>query len=218
MDTSQAFEKFSYRIFDPGAPSKENNFIWPQVEGCNIPTDEIFSENELDIFQPEMNRDIRLVLNDATFITDVLSENIFLRNGVLASDRFCDAIIHSNISKYKIYSLTVVNRQQEHEYNWVDLPQIESKYIDYDKCDMVVSYFDGRLEPLEEMSEEKTRALSNELANSAKGVIKYKRIAFNANHPNMDLFSLNTPDPVYFISPHLADKLCSQNLTGFSIK
>lgn len=165
-----------------------------------------------------MNSDMRLVLNDATFITDVLSENIFLRNGVLGSDQICDAIIHSNISDYKLYAVLVVNKRHEYKYNWIDIPQLEAKYVNYAESSIIVSYFDGRSEPLEDINDEKIKAISNTLANSANGVIKYNSISFNEGYKQLDFFSMNTPDPVYFISPYLADKLRHQKCTGFSIK
>jgi hypothetical protein len=210
-----------YYVLEVGTGNAENNYVWPQVEhmGLDYRWNDPDSVTAITDNRPlDVTPNFRSFhLNDATEITDIISEAYAGAIGLLASPAVCQVISRYIVQPYEPYPAEVVHHGRTYGYIWLHMTELAEGWIDYSKSTFVVHRYDQAEEPALLDSKEMLRSKAVELANTMGGQLVCKRIGFLPRIVRPDLFALGLPSPRFFTSRRLSAELLSRGLTGLQI-
>jgi hypothetical protein len=158
---------------------------------------------------------LELKFNESAKITDLLrTYNPYF--GLIVSERLKKILQTFCLPSHKFYPVNVINENEIIPYYWFNFYDNASKYLDY-KNSTIEIYHKFNFKTLSIVSIESENNLQE--INSNLGFernIKLRKVSFNNDFPNYDIFSNNVLGFGYnLISENLLKSLQQNNITGF---
>lgn len=212
----------TYHILQISTSGPEINDIFPQVAQMGAgyrwhdpdSVTKIVSNQPLKV-RPNLHS---FHLDDATNVTDLVSQSYTYTKGLLASKGFCDALAGYCNQGHETYPAEVVLHGRSYDYQYLHITEDVEERIDYSLSEFSIRRPDGGVEGVEISSVETLRRKRAEVADLPRHTLLANKIIFVPETPAYDLFCVTLTGHVFFVSERLAAELRSRKLTGFELE
>jgi hypothetical protein len=156
-------------------------------------------------------------LNEATNLTDVISQGYIYTMGLLVSEAWYEALAGYVAQAHEVYPAEVAFRGNAFSYKWLHIVEEIEGLVNYVNSRFVVRRRPNSEESLPIPSLEGLRSRRLELVNTMGGSLLARQLSFLPGTPHYDLFCLRLTGFVFYVSDRLAEEFLRRRLTGFDV-
>jgi hypothetical protein len=210
-----------YKILKTNVCNAQTNDIYPQIEHMGPDYDwrgptsirQIVANSPLQ-FVPNMRS---FHLDPATKRTDLISQGLIYRMGLLASAQFASSLAGFVVQRYQAIPAEVVFHGDTFNYVWIHFTREVEEQLDFSATRFALREQNGTESAIDIATPRRLAEVTSKLAGSGARLV-VRKIFFHAGTPEYDLFCLALGAFEYFVSDRLASDLVRRRLTGFDVE
>jgi hypothetical protein len=200
-----------------------NGFIYPQVEHMGDGYDWEAADSVTQ-WGSSGNADVPAApnlktfhLDPATHFTDVVTQGYLRTPGLLLSARMAQLLTRQTLPAHRSWPAEVCKQAERRDYRWLEFSEPVAPMIDWQHSEFQVKRDGGGREARRFASEAQLARFAMELVDTLAGTLLPGQIVFHADSKTWDLFMLKLSTWTVLVSDGLAQKLRSDQMTGFRL-